>query len=241
MLGRQATLAVAMAVLGPDAADAADGVTEINQASALAGGVTAGDDPGFPVSLDTSGNFALTSDLIVPNQNTRGIEITATPVAIDLNGFAIRGPVTCPGSVPLCSPIGTGVGIYSNQYGTRVRGGVIQGLGAFGLSLAAGARVEDVTLTQNGTGGVAVAAASLISGCTITNNGGPGVSVSYGSRVASNVIFRNAGLGITFTSAESGYGGNVIRENNGADTNAQVSINGLQLGPNVCGADLACP
>ena len=59
--------------------------------------------------------------------------------------------------------------------------------------------------------------------------------------MADNVIFRNLGVGISFQSGTSGYGGNTIRENNGADTNAQVSANGLQLGSNQCGADLTCP
>ena len=42
---------------------AVDGVIEINQARALAGGVTSGDTPGFPVIIDTAGSYTLTSDL----------------------------------------------------------------------------------------------------------------------------------------------------------------------------------
>ena len=44
---------------------AVDGVIEINQARAMAGGITAGDNPGFPVNLTESGSYRLTSDLTV--------------------------------------------------------------------------------------------------------------------------------------------------------------------------------
>ena len=42
---------------------AAPGDIEINQAGAMAGGITAGDLPGFPVDLNEAGNFVLTSPL----------------------------------------------------------------------------------------------------------------------------------------------------------------------------------
>ncbi len=241
---RRASLAVTMAgcaALWAAPARAVDGAIEINQAGALAGGVTPGDSAGFPVTLSVSGHYVLTADLTVPNQNTNGIELTAGPAQLDLNGFSIRGPVTCPGSVPACSPVGSGYGVYSNQNAIRIRNGVIRGSGSSGVSVGAAARLEDLRLEQNGTGGARVTAAALVSGCTITNNGGPGVTVGYGSRVADNVIFRNMSVGISFNSGTSGYAGNTIRENNGADTNAQVSSNGLQLGANQCGADLTCP
>ena len=44
-------------------AGAVDGVIEINQAKALAGGVTPSDTPGFPVSIDTAGSYRLTGNL----------------------------------------------------------------------------------------------------------------------------------------------------------------------------------
>ncbi len=52
---------VILALAGP--ALAVDGVIEINQASALAGGVTPGDSPGFPIHLNNSGAYRLTGDL----------------------------------------------------------------------------------------------------------------------------------------------------------------------------------
>ena len=56
----------ACGLLLPTTPHAADGKIEINQAKALAGGVTATDAPGFPVTIDQSGSYLLTSDLTVP-------------------------------------------------------------------------------------------------------------------------------------------------------------------------------
>ncbi len=245
MGSRPATLAAVVAALmsvGPFVARGADGVIEINQALALAGSVTAGDTSGLPVTLSVGGNYVLTSDLVVPDANTRAIEITAAYVTIDLNGFALVGPVSCPGAVPVCSPIGTGAGVFSNQNSVSVRGGTIRGMGSYGISIASGARIEEMNILHNAGGGVSVQGASLVRGSSVTNNGAAGVSVGLGSRVTDNVIFRNAGIGIIFSSSVSGYGGNVIRENNGGDANLQMSsVNAVQLSPNVCGADLICP
>ena len=66
------TLATAAAalVLGffPRSAVAVDGVVEINQTRVLAGGVTASDTPGFPVTLDASGSYSLTGSLDVSGE-----------------------------------------------------------------------------------------------------------------------------------------------------------------------------
>src|SRR5436190_8539455 len=94
-------------------ARAVDGVIEINQKAALAGGVTAGDAPGFPVTIDASGSYRLTGNLSVDHKTT-AIQVTAAAadVEIDLNGFSILGPTTCtaPPTVA-CSPLGSGRGI----------------------------------------------------------------------------------------------------------------------------------
>src|SRR5262249_48726920 len=62
----------------------------INQADALAGNVTPGDAPGFPVTISQPGSYRLSSNLDVPSHGL-GIDIQADDVSIDLNGFRIRG------------------------------------------------------------------------------------------------------------------------------------------------------
>ena len=68
-----------------------DGVVLINQAKALAGNVTPGDAPGFPVTLSRRGSYRLSGNLRVA-RDTNGLEVAAEDITIDLNGFTIRGP-----------------------------------------------------------------------------------------------------------------------------------------------------
>src|SRR5437867_12943127 len=94
---------------------AVDGVVLIDQNRALAGGVTPGDAPGFPVVINTPGIYKLASNLVVPNENTTAIQINVDNVTIDMNGFAILGPNVCAtaGIHPAqpCTRPGTGYGI----------------------------------------------------------------------------------------------------------------------------------
>src|SRR5947207_10653708 len=106
---------------------AVDGVVLINQSAALAGNVTPGDTPGFPVTISVSGSYRLSGNLTVPDANTTAIEIDADNVTIDLNGFSIIGPTVCSGvPVTSCSPTGSGVGITSFQSMISVYNGVIR-------------------------------------------------------------------------------------------------------------------
>src|SRR5690242_11336971 len=88
MRNRVLLLVAAVAVAFP--ALAVDGVIEINQARALAGGITAGDFPGYPITISVSGSYRLTSDLRAAVSND-GIDITADNVTLDLNGFTVYG------------------------------------------------------------------------------------------------------------------------------------------------------
>src|ERR1700704_150875 len=74
---------------------AVDGVVLIDQNRALAGNVTPGDAPGFPVTISQPGSYRLSGNLTVPDINTTAIEITAENVTLDLNGFSIVGPFVC--------------------------------------------------------------------------------------------------------------------------------------------------
>jgi hypothetical protein len=74
---------------------AVDGVVLIDQNKALAGSVTPGDLPGFPISIKQPGSYRLAGNLTLPDANTSGIEINVQNVTLDLNGFAILGSVTC--------------------------------------------------------------------------------------------------------------------------------------------------
>src|SRR3984893_6308015 len=129
-----ASLLVAAALLAGVAMPtwAVDGVILIDQNKALAGNVTPGDAPGFPVTISLSGSYRLASDLTVPDANTNAIVIAASHVTIDLNGFAILGPTDCSGGLNPCAGAGTGKGISTPgfQFNITIRNGTIQGMGA---------------------------------------------------------------------------------------------------------------
>lgn len=68
-------LALAAAILLAPAGQAlaAEGVIQINQARALAGGVTPGDEPGFPVTISQPGSYRLTGNLTTAASDTPAI------------------------------------------------------------------------------------------------------------------------------------------------------------------------
>ncbi len=243
-------------------ASAVDGVIEINQVKAEAGGVTAGDTPGFPVTISERGSYILTSDLSVSDPNTTAIEETASFVAIDLNGFAVTGPVSCTGNGPslLCRPSGIGSGIVG-MIGATVENGTVGGFASDAISLSYGVRVIDVRSVNNGGNGIVVGNGSLVRESIANRNVGSGI-VTGGSCVVSrstsrtnyldgivagdysnvngSVTFYNAGFGLNAVSPLVGYSENVFGNNNGGDANPQVS-GGTDRGGNLCGTRTTCP
>jgi hypothetical protein len=190
---------------------AVDGVVDINQARALAGGVSPGDAAGFPVTISQAGSYRLTGNLTVPNANTTAISVTADNVTVDLNGFSILGP----------GAAGTGRGVSAaGVTRTTVQNGTVQGVGEDGLRLGSDARVERVRAAGNGGNGVLTGAASFVRGNTAENNGSFGLSLG----------------------TETGYGQNVLSNNNGGNANPQVS-GGVEIGANtnICGGAALCP
>jgi len=196
-------VSLCLAAAAPRPAAAVDGVIEINQARALAGGVTATDTAGFPVTIDASGSYRLTGNLTVPNQNTTAIFVTSAALAvdIDLNGFAILGPVTCtaPPTVTCTQSGGGGRGI--DQDGSvdsrlRVTHGAIRGMGSIGIFAGGALVVEDVEAMHNGGAGIFGSLDSQITGCEASRNGGNGIVVLATSTVRDSVASYNGLRGI---------------------------------------------
>jgi hypothetical protein len=111
-------------------------ITQINQAHALAGSITPGDTPGFPVTISVPGSYELTSNLEVPAASAQAIVITASHVTLNLNGFLIfkKAP-----DLPPAILAGPGVRFVA------VSNGHIRGMGGIQLE-GAGNRVEKVQL-----------------------------------------------------------------------------------------------
>ena len=266
------TLSIAVLLAAIGSALAVDGVIEINQARAMAGGVTPGDAPGFPVNISLPGSYRLTSNLDVsgePNpQNVTAISITPSEVTIDLNGFAILGPVVCLGTPTACSPsggVGDGIAGETAIRATVVNGSV-RGMGNYGVRLGPSARVEGVHASSNGGPGISVDDNSVVRGNTVDRNGGFaglglgsgdtasgntvssnanfGVSAGFGVTVLGNSIRNNGKTGLAFGNGAGAYGNNALTGNGGGDdapTYPQVSGNAVQIGTNLCGTDTTCP
>ena len=193
-------LGVLLALVVIRSALAVDGVIEINQVRAKAGGVTPGDTPLFPVTIDQPGSYRLTGNLDVTDasarpgstlaENTTAIHVTANDVTIDLNGFMIKSPTSCSGTPLMCSPMGSGMGIDANaptQSGVAVLNGTVRGMGANGMSLGDQSLVEKVRAVSNGSAGIA---ATTVTNCTADKNAGAGI----GADTVANCTADNNGI-----------------------------------------------
>jgi hypothetical protein len=141
------------------------GMVTIDQAKAEAGGVTAGDAPGFPVHITQPGHYRLTSNLVVSDPNVEAIQITADNVTLDLNGFHIQGGTVCTGVMSNygCTPSnGSGIGVRSNSRTlVTVRNGSVRGF-QVGVWVGAQSRVEDLNIAESRVAGIITASASYV-------------------------------------------------------------------------------
>jgi hypothetical protein len=208
------------------AARAVDGVIEINQAKAMAGGLNGSlvsDPPGFPVSITQPGSYRLTGDLTVPDGNTTAISIPVTAdVSLDLGGFAIRGP-NLVNDNPACSAGGTGYGIVSDANPTVVRNGSVIGMGSEGIRIGgADSKIEAVRVVHNCGAGVHVLnAAVMIVESQARRNRFQGFFLGEASLVKDSVAYDNMGDGIDTSSAlGSSVLGCVVGRNRGVGIDA---------------------
>ncbi len=164
-----------------------------------------------PVKIKKSGSYILTGKLDPGNKNADAIEVSASNVAIDLNGFAITGPNTG----------GSGIGVdAAAQENVTVRDGSVSGMGAVGIVVGNYGVVRAVRATGNGVGG---------SGAGIQCTG---ASCFFADCIASG----NSSPGLVFLDTSSGYQNNVITGNTGGTVSS-----GTNMGANVCNSTATCP
>src|SRR5262245_13387697 len=178
---RTSLVALAVLAFGSKAVSAA--VVLIDQRAAQAGKVTAGDAPGFPVTISESGSYRLNSNLVVGGAGVTVVEITASDVTLDLAGFSIIGPNTCTGSPVVCTITGAnGIGVKAvadtgpSPENVRVMNGTVRGMGGHGIRLiGTGTVVERVHAVSNGGPGIVVGAGSVIDSMAMLNGSSTGV------------------------------------------------------------------
>ncbi len=188
---------------------AADGVIEINQTRALTGNITAGDEPGFPISLNAPGSYLLTGSLSVDEPDMAAIEITVSNVNLDLNGFTVRGPARCAngfsGGQLNCGPKGDegyGIAIATPPgspviVGGSVSNGTVRGMGSSGIFVeAVGISLSDISVVENAGDGIRHVGESLtVRDCTILGNH-QDVGLIIVGVAENNTVSRNGQIGI---------------------------------------------
>jgi hypothetical protein len=188
---------LALAVIASGSAAASAAVVSIDQRSALAGKVTAGDAPGFPVTISEPGSYRLSSNLVV-NEAVTVIEITASDVTIDLAGFSIVGPNKCAGSPVACTiQGGSGIGIKAvadagpSPENVRVMNGTVRGMGGHGIRMMGnGTVVERVHAVSNGGPGIVVGLGSIVDSMAMFNGSGAAVvGLIVRGTVSTNNVF----------------------------------------------------
>lgn len=148
---RLASLTMLLALVA-GVVEASEGVIEINHVRALAGSVTSGDTPGYPVTISQPGSYRLTSNLVQPDASTDVILVDAENVSIDLNQFLISGTNICSGGA--CTASGTGRGVRSGRPFTTVRNGSFKGIAgpAISFNSASGKALDLLVSLSGGTG-----------------------------------------------------------------------------------------
>jgi len=223
-------------LLLPAAAWAVDGTRLIDQARALAGGLTPGDAPGFPVTISQSGSYRLSGNLTVPDAGTTAIEITADNVTLDLNGFAIVGPTVCSGFPNVCAPVGAGIGIWSERNYIAVRNGAVRGMGGDGMRLnrpagagaTSGHLVDSVQVASNGGDGIMIGN-GLVRASISRRNGARGIALESGSALDNDAQL-NGDVGVRVFGMATVRGNNVV-SNHGCG----ISVNSGLVSDNMVG------
>ena len=256
-MNRIAFTSLAVALLGaatPALAVTNDhGIVAFTQADALAGNVTPGDTPGFPVTINVGGSYRLASNLAVTTL-VNGIEVRANEVSIDMGGFTL---------------VGSGAGrhgVTSFNRAVRVRNGNIRGFTLDGVrSIAQFLSVSDMVITANGRHGVfadrgggpdSTVSFVNVASSRVVANGGNGVYCFADCRVENSHVSTNGLTGIYFVGAgglalgnsvtHNGNGGIFFGSPGGAGNNTVAYNSGDEIGgyyfplqPNAC--YLECP
>ena len=178
---------------------AVDGVIEINQTCAVHTGCHENNSAGFPVLIsgDAKTSYRLTSDLVLPDENTTAIMINRINVSIDLNGYSIMR-TGCHTACDSISGTGSGIEILTNGFsGVAIKNGTISGLGRDGVRSLNGSHitVESLRVSSNGSLGIRLDIASIVRGCTVYNNN-QGIAGDDYSIINNNTVYSNEQQGI---------------------------------------------
>lgn len=173
---------------------ASDGAIEINQACAEAGGCTDGDAPGLPVSLNSPGDYVLTSDIDHDPQKDGSAALISvgSDVTLDLNGFTLRSTSSCePGDCEAGAVQGV-AGAFTER--VTVKNGRVVGVSGNCIWLGDQARVERVTLAHCALNGITVGANSIVRSVSAVSTGRNGLRAEGDGTLYGGSTFSENGL-----------------------------------------------
>jgi hypothetical protein len=153
-----AAMVFAALVISPAAPALAAGEILLTHAKALAGNVTPGDAPGYPITLSLPGTYQFAGN-VHPTANTIGISIGSDDVTIDLNGFRLHGSTTAL------------FGIAGSTKSVTIKNGTITGFkfdGIFGTGKYW--IVDNVRSVENGRDGVVLGTHALVKSSVVAGN-----------------------------------------------------------------------
>jgi parallel beta-helix repeat protein len=193
---------------------ATDGVLEINQTCAVQTGCFSGDGAGWPVTIDASGSYRLTSDLSGIGANLDGIFLNKSRITLDFNGFALVGPSIGGGSGRGVAGGGTNGSVAGFA---TIKNGIIRGFRSDGILLdgAKGVRVQNMTLDFNAGRAIGLGDEARIVNSGISNNGSSqagGLFAGSHSLILNNVVVSSGGNGIEAGSGST-VSGNISSDN----------------------------
>jgi len=136
------------------------------------------------------GSYYLTGN-ITGVVGKHGIEIAASGVTLDLNGFDLVG-VPGMGAFDGVSVVNGGVGNVTVRNGS-VRNWADEGID---LSIALISRIDGVLATANLGNGIHVGNGGTVSNCTAFSNSGDGIANGSSCVVSNCAVFDNSGVGI---------------------------------------------
>lgn len=163
-------------------------LTEVEPRTAINAVNTPGDGSNYTYRITQPGSYYLTGDL-VGTASDWGIQITASDVTIDLNGFTLRG---VPGAI-------AGIVTDAGRNNITVRNGTIANW-PFGAVIVTGSGsgastvVEDVRCISNGGQNIVVGVNSRITRCLIENAGSYGIYAPSGKSIIESCTVRVAGF-----------------------------------------------
>jgi hypothetical protein len=152
----------------------------------------------LPYSISSSGAYYLTTNL-TGTSGSDGIDILASNVDLDLNGFTMTGVA------------GSQYGIFvafGPDSGLTIRNGTVTGWGFYGIFVtnSISASLQRIRANGNTSGGISIGPYSVAEDCAASGNGGVGITAGIGCRITDCTVTANgtSGLSANATAVVSG-------------------------------------